>query len=179
MAEINTVLATQNMSGGGGVDERQSFTVNNAVADVALNVWGAPEARLRPALFTNYYIQPKDNITILSMGITLPHSFVLSDRLAFITLGWNDGGSGGVPLGDSGAIQLPFGSYEMALNTYLPWFTGGVLKYYLTMKIAAPALDAAAIQCRVSMAGVPAILNGTTQPIIAWLKIAHTLPLIA
>jgi hypothetical protein len=176
--EIIDVLATTNING--GIDERQNFTVNNLVADVSLNAFVGGSGRLRPAFSTNYKIAPKDNITILSMGITLPYSFSLSTRIPYVKLNWFDAtGSGGLPFGSSANTQLPFANYELSCGNFVPWPTPRLLPYYITMLLGQPPLDVAENQVRVSMAGIPAIIpNGAVLPVTCWIKISHNLPLV-
>lgn len=179
MAELINVLVTRNQTGVAGVDERQTFTVNNAVADVEMDAFVAGQGILRPAFSFNYKVKQKDNITVLSMGISLPYSYSPSTRSVYIKLFWNDGvGSGVFNIGSNNLIELPFGNYELSIGAFVPWPTPRALPYWIEMLIGANP-ELAEDRLRISMIGSPAlIVNGTKLPVTAFMKIAYNLPLV-
>ena len=176
--EIIDVLSTQNVIL--GIDERQNFTVVGVPpVDIPLNALVAGQGRLRTSNQVVNEFAPKDNITILSIGVVLPYNFVLSTTEIFLQLYWADGvNMGYLNIGSSqGYINIPYANYEFALSTYIPWPTPAVLPYWIIANISdttAPVNN----QTRISMLGVPAALVGATLPIIPFIKVAHNIPLV-
>lgn len=174
MSEIIDVLSTQ----AAPADARQNFTVV-AANDAPLNALVAGQGRLMTSNQVVNDFAPKDNITLLSIGVVLPYNFVLSTTQIFIQLFWTDGVNlGFLNIGSSqGYINIPFANYEFSLGVYIPWPTPAIIPYWLICQISTVG-DPAAAQTRVSMLGSPAALLGATLPIIPFVKVAHSLPLV-
>jgi hypothetical protein len=170
-----------------------SFTVNNAVNEVVLSggglgtgahIYGVPNY---DGSVSFAKIQAKDSITILSLGLMVPYSFVQS-AMASLSFGyWATDGIGpalfnpipeiNIPTGD---VPIPFYNYEMSIGTYVPWPVpasgnpGGNYAYYYLCSFFPPIATA-----KVSMIGAPASLNGVVITPVPFVKIQHTLPLLA
>jgi hypothetical protein len=176
--ELIDVLATKLMIGAGAIDERQSFTANNAVNDLELDAFVPGQGILRSANGLPNLISPKDNIQVLSIGISLPYHYVLSSRIAHVSFHWEDGvGSGAFNIGTGNFIEIPFANYELSIGAYVPWPTPRLNGYQIVMIISTDTVNAA-YRMRISQIGGPAALNAAVLPVTSFIKIAHNLPLI-
>lgn len=176
--ELIDVLATKLTVGVGAADERQTFTANNLVNDVELDPFVAGQGILRSANGIPHLIAPKDNINVLSIGISLPYHYVLSTRIVYVSLHWEDGvGSGAFNLGTGNFIEIPFANYELSIGAYVPWPTPRINGYQIVMIIGTDTVNAA-YRMRVSQIGGPAALNQAVLPVTSFVKIAHNISLI-
>jgi hypothetical protein len=122
-----------------------------------------------------------DNINIISAGYVLPESFVMASgapdpsefKVPRIILGVKDAGSSSIlyipELGGLGGISLPMENFESGIGLFVniaSIFSG---KYQLYGKLHQ---DDTYLP-RVSMQGVPASLDATTQLVTVFLKITH------
>jgi len=181
MAEIVETLIHQNAAGG---DERFNFTVNLAAVDVLLNVVPAMQPPfLRPSVKTSPYFQPADGIRLLSCGLWLPYHFAISVVPVKVMLFWRYAIGIEVPLLGNfldSTLWVPMESYEYAIDKYAPFpMVPATTKAGLVAYLMDPNLGAADDRLRISMQGVPAPLDGTTQSIRFWVKVMHNLPLVA
>jgi len=176
MPEIISTLCTHDLTGGGGIDERENFTVNLAALDVPMNVIAVGQGLLRPGIFggvAGYKLQNKDNFNILSCGVIMPYHFGGSVEPFTVYFSWADGvGTGNFSnVGDAGALVLPGPSFELACGIYVPWpsgvATGAKVALYMTI-----------LSGRVSMIGADPGLAAVTLPVTAWVKISHNLGLV-
>lgn len=119
-----------------------------------------------------------DSFTILSYGIILPENFQFNlgstaqskNGLCFYI------GSSVGPLkefGDSdGYVFCPVENYEIACNTFVDSVANGLTSGNFSLKgDIGPAFGQTP---KISMVGTPAALNGTTQYIRPFVKVAHT-----
>jgi hypothetical protein len=179
-----------NVAGNGpAASARNTFVVNNAAADVPLDVTTNPEWLYvfgAPSNFnlvgTPYYtkVQSKDSVTLLSFGLMMPYHFVLS-QIAEFYLGYycpQEALPACKPIlelqNGAGDLVIPFVNYEMSLGVYFSW----------PAHVAVPAAADYYYLCglvnggRVSQIGTPAILNGVSITPVPFMKIQHTLPLL-
>jgi hypothetical protein len=177
MSELIDVLATRDQTGVAGVDERQTFTTV-AGLDVELDVLVPGQAILRPADSLNYRLNLKDNITILSIGVSLPYTFGLSTRGIYAILFWNDGiGAGPLNVGQANVIEIPFANYELSIGAFVPWPTPNLAPYHIEMIVGTnPYILENRV--RISMVGVDAALIPGTFPVTSFVKVAHNLPFV-
>jgi hypothetical protein len=164
------------------------YTVNTGLLSVA-------SSPVSPANQIPFYIegaaaligkfQQKDNIRLLTCGFYIPEAYTLADTVKNpISLAGNElqitiYDSTVAPvvalpgLGPRGVVGIPFSNYELALDIYCD-MTSVTLQadnyFYLYGQIYANDL---------SMVGVPAALNGSKPRIIPFIKILHTLDIIA
>lgn len=158
-----------------GTEERQTFTVNTAVNSVDTNPF-LGGAILRPGLEANYKVALKDNITILSLGVSLPYNFILADRNLQISLQAYDGVTIVPLLSTTVIMELPFVNYEFAFGAFVPWNPLLIHPYYIQMQVNPSMFPAE--RANISMIGVPAALNTLTLPITCFAKISHNLALV-
>jgi hypothetical protein len=175
-----------------------SFTVNTAVLSVDLKipihvpaydyhlVSGGGKKRFTAG----------DNFTVLSAGYVLPESFGMAKApvnthqaapaLAIGIQAYTGGSIYFLPNFQVDGVQLPLENYEIPLNIFVDVMniSDGVGGYpFRTTKFNLPTyllgLDAQNnLYPQVSMVGVPAILNGTVQNAILFVKILHNYALI-
>lgn len=160
------------------VDERQTFTGNNAVPYVELDTIVAGQGNLRSENPNLFQIQAKDNIVIQSIGVSLPYNYTLATRSMRVFFAWKDAlGGGALNVGTSSLISLPFANYEISIGAFIPWPTPRATPYYLQMIISANPnpIDSRAL---ISQIGAPVDLNGIVLPITCFVKISHNLPLV-
>lgn len=120
-----------------------------------------------------YYFQAKDNINILSCGIFMPFHFVPGykiPKLGLYTTNASELDWYNINEFDSNnsVFPLPSFNYELSLNIFVraPYS----VDYCLGSRVSGDA----------SMIGVPASLNsGTLVYPIPYIKILHTLPMVA
>lgn len=177
MAEIiDTIIATK--------AETPYFTVNLAAANKRVSIAnpGNPCFMMNSSL--KYYFQPGDNLLLLNVGYYIPecfnttHFIVPTDPVfpfvhfqVFNAAGFSMGVLPG--LGDLGGIILPFENYEGAYNIYSDvnsLYNAGKYKLSCIMFTNATAI---------SMINVPADLDGKTFFIYPFVKVLHSLPMIA
>jgi len=140
--------------------------------------------------------QKRDNIRLLTAGFYIPESFTLSSQwdgqvspahkvstsiaaneLMINVLKSDNSTSVPLPgLGARGVIGLPFANYETAFDIFSDMSKPAIVplladnEYFLTAQL---------FLADVSMIGVPTLLNGQVIRIVPFIKILHTLPIIA
>lgn len=160
------------------------FTVNLAAANkrVAVVDGAAPCFMMNSSL--KYYFQPGDNLLLLNVGYYIPESFTTTEKLVptdpvfpfvhFVVADAADVDKGVLPgLGDLGGIILPFENYEGAYNIFSDinsLYNAGKYKLSVVMYFNST---------QISMINVPADLDGKTFFIYPFIKVLHTLPMIA
>jgi len=163
----------------GGTDYRQYFTVDTAALDVPIDGPPLPgKGTLRPAGAWASRLSQNDHCEILSLGISLPYSFSLSSRIAYLRFDWTDGVNTGLVLGTSEFIELPFANYEMSLGKFFQFPAAAVGPISLVLRLVTSA-EPAWQQTRISMLNTPAALEGAVLPVTVFAKIAHNLELVA
>lgn len=158
-----------------------SFTVNNAVTQVAISQAVAPWAFvfLSPWTLILSALQRADNFKILSVGLRLPYHFISGVTSPEITIVGTDGIANPwalVATGSdvaNGSFHLPDVNYEYSINQYFPWPQTGVISGFDSM-----FLGAFINEFDVSMIGVDALLNTEVLYPEPFIKIEHTLPLL-
>lgn len=162
-----------------------SFTVNNAVNLVLTSNVGAAWVWVFENGMGWYKFQSKDNIRILSMWHVLPYHFQFANpgewdpaHPAGGTLAWtrygNVTGSAIIPEfgGANSGAYAPVANAETALDVYVPW-PGGVGDTWIALRMGQT------LQYAISMIGVPAALNGQVLYPTPFIKVLHTLDVIA
>lgn len=160
------------------------FTVNLAAANKRVFVVDG----LAPCFMMNsslkYYFQPGDNLILLNVGYYIPESFCTTQSIApanpvfpfahFTVVDAADVVKGVLPgLGNLGGIILPFENYEGAYNVY-----SDVNSLYNAGKYKLSVIMFFNHTC-ISMINVPADLDGKTFYIFPFIKVLHSLPMIA
>jgi len=181
MAEYIEVLTHQVDAVAG--DERYSFVVNTAVADVTLTapvaVFPVLRAANDPAAGKFPYFQRRDNIRVLSVGLFLPYQFTVSTQCVHVDLSWEDVAGNLYPVftdfANQSGLWVPWENYEMQVDRFAPFPTTAATKCRLLGILKDGASGPANDRLRVSMLNVPAALNGTTQYARLFVKVAHTL----
>jgi hypothetical protein len=174
-------------------DDRQYFTVNTAVTEVYLDSLNPclDQGRLRSAKqsalpFSDLsgrglrYFQPGDNLIILSGGAILPHGFSCGTKQFRGEIFVTDNASviHNIPgVSNDGAIHLPFENYELSINAFYKCLSKMSLAFVLN------TIDAGTLNYNagtVSMVNCPsAFTTGNKLPVTAFLKVQHSLPMIA
>jgi hypothetical protein len=132
-----------------------------------------------------------DDFTVLSAGFIFPESFGLAKAPSnqiqnnpSIVIAAKDipgGGTYFIPNFGTNGIQIPIENYEFPINIFVdmnklaaPLF----LNYNFNLFAAFSGLDELhAIFPKVSMVGVPVVLNGTVQHLTVFVKVTHNFPL--
>ncbi len=161
-----------------GDNETWAFTVNNLVTNIAM-VAPANDGVLSRADFIELF-QATDHFRILSLGCLLPLGFQFyendvagSYRPPKLTLNAKIGG-GGLTAIEPSTIWLPYENYELNLGSYNnlnPSVFSSTFSLHLSF-------DTGQGQ-KVSMIGVPDDLNGIEFRCPLYMKVEHTLPMIA
>jgi len=152
-----------------------TFVVNTAANEVAINMPSASPATygtFQNAVFIpRSYFGPKDHYTIKSIWLRLPYCFTMSTGICSIQLALKNAGL--LPwqpiaeLGFDGQLYIPEPDVEIALDIRCEWNP--------PIDTIRAAIVLTKLLLNVSMVGVPAALNGTTQEVQFGLKILHTL----
>jgi hypothetical protein len=174
MERIQTIATAPQFAAEG--DSRQNFTVNTAVNDVGINIIPAVSGQLKD-VSGRTWLHAKDNISVLSIGFSLPYNFGLSEKMtAMWILYYDSTGAFGVldTFGDNtGMLWIPSENYELSVGAYVPWPSAAIGSIRLVALIGDTTGFMPARQCRISMIGVPAALNGTTQYLTSWIKLSQ------
>jgi hypothetical protein len=157
------------------LDEPPTFTVD--VGEVEVSASGGPGnlAQFENASI-NSLVQPADNLIVQALGIQLPYHFTVGTGIPYVEIGWAQGANEDTLLGlngdgtDGGSVWVPGG--DPPLGSFIP-FTfpppfDASLQYELTLRSFA---------INISMIGVDASLDATSQEIQVWLRVAHTFAL--
>jgi hypothetical protein len=171
MGRIDTLKLMDPAPGGSATPP--TFVVNTAVTEVIasfpaapLTYWGIFGTANNQTEF-----EPNDNLTVLSMALVLPFCFGLGSEIPYWAMVWRDTGGGSYAVSDwgqNGYQQHYATNQEIGMNQYLPWnpLIVGTTNSQLAIGVA---------RFSISMLGVPAALNGTTQDIQIILKVLHNL----
>lgn len=126
----------------------------------------------------NKLLRAGDSFTVLSYGVILPENFQFHSGVSAQSkngLCFYIGSSVGplLEFGDSdGYVFCPVENYEIACNTFISAVDNGLTGASFSLKgDIGPAFGQTP---KISMVGVPAALDGTTQYIRPFVKIAHT-----
>jgi len=165
--------------GGGapGVTARNSFTVNNAVTEVTIDVVSALWYFCFRQKAGKFNFDALDNVLVLAAGVTFPYHFIPGDAVHNLSYIWvnaaNVAAAGPPQLAPTTyTLSFPIVGAEIDLGLFLP--APGTTKWSLGCYYAnlAPVGN-------VSMIGVPATLNGQVLYPIPFVKVLHTLPMVA
>lgn len=168
-----------------------SFTVNNAVRKVAIDVvavaWSYVLGVQVGAGVKAFKFDIQDNFRLLSYGVALPHGFqfanegsvTIPDGACTLQI---TGNSDLAPftafyLDEVSALAVPFANYEMATDIYVPWSNAPPLPVAPAVTPTFYTLQIALTSGEISMVGVNAILNALVLYPIPFVKILHSLPL--
>lgn len=150
-----------------------SFVVNTAVNEVAVVLPAANSLFVNAMPFA--YLIPKDHLVLKSITLRLPYCFTMSTGIGRVSFLWYTFGTGLVrpifEIGAYGFLSIPEPDQEILLDTKIEWLPSD-----LTVRAA---IQLSTLNLNVSMVGVPASLNGTTQEIQIALKILHNEAMIA
>jgi hypothetical protein len=152
-------------------DTRQTFTPDHNVNDIPLDALVPGQGLLKDSS-GNTWLHPKDNFNILSLGVSMPYHFAMSNNMPVrIQLYWQDSTNvyGTFNIGSAGYFWLPFEGYEVSIGTYVPWpvAANGSIRLFLVLDTTVPNFET-----RVSMIGAPSTLDGLTLAIAAWCKVS-------
>lgn len=164
-----------------------TFVVNRADPHGWVQVWPPVNVLYRNSN-TDYKFQNGDNLILLSAGFILPECFVMADTpKAGTSIAANEmqlfvyKGTSLIPphvgllpgVGNRGVVVLPMENYEIALNIFCDMST------LLTALAGATfAIQGTCYLNNISMQNIPVGLDGTTQHIIPFIKVLHSLPII-
>lgn len=159
------------------------FTVNTAVkaVDIVPIAIGAP-LKNPGGLFQ---FDPQDNILIKSVAVGLPYCFSMAaDRCSLTLLYWDEllQVAAYIPnFGTDGKVWLFSENVEIDLTTFFKWPVSlaplPFIYLMASMGLHINPPDTGNSLMSVSMVNAPAILNGDVLPVLAYLKIIHTLPI--
>lgn len=155
-----------------------SFTVNTAATEVVANFNAVPNffwgVFSTPTGLNTF--QPQDNVRILSMSLILPFCFGLGSTVPWWGLVWKDAltttGYAVPEWSTDGRQFMNATNVEIPLDVYLPH------NPLLGPPYGPAQLAIGIANFTISMLGVPAALNTTTQEIQISLKVLHNLDLI-
>lgn len=166
--------------------ERYSFTVNTAALEVSITSNPALVPYLRSASSPTIgnkrkWFNRNDNVQVLSAMVILPYYFILSTNPAILFLAWIDETANlypilgpGLSLSDGG-FTVPVENYETQINVFAPFPTAAITRCAIVAVMSQASYTP--LDTRISMIGVPAILNTTVQNPIVFVKVLHTLPM--
>jgi hypothetical protein len=160
------------------------FAVNLAAANKRVSVVNGASPCFMMNNSLKYYFQAGDNLLLLNAGYFIPESFCTTEDMApsdpvfpfllftvFDSAGVSKGALPG--LGDYGGIIVPFENYEGTYNVFCDvnslYNTG---KYKLSVVMTFN-------YTMISMINVPSDLDGKTFYIYPFIKVLHTLPMVA
>ena len=169
MAEIIDVMMTK-------LSLSPYFDVDTTGPDyVDINPPVAPIMDFYSADITKRKFARGDNVQLLSMGYFIPENFCTYEMggVNYAVPSWRIYGyrvtsAASVALNQFGAfgmIQSPFPNYEMSMGVFLDAETVLGEDFYLQIEVSEPG--------RISMIGVPAILNTKRFHVIPFVKILH------
>lgn len=155
-----------------------SFTVNTAVTEVTANFNAVPNffwGVFSTPSGLNTFV-PRDNVRVLSMALVLPFCFGLGSTVPRWGLVWKDAltttGYIVPEWSTDGQQWVPLANTEIETDAYLPH------NPLLGPPYSGAQLAVGVMNLTISMLGVPAALNGTTQEIQIALKVLHNEDLI-
>lgn len=155
-----------------------TFVVNTAATEVVANFNGVPNffwGVFSTPTGLNTFV-PRDNVRILSMTLVLPFCFGLGSTVPYWGMVWKDAGTTTgyvVPeWATDGQQYMPAANVEIPIDQYLPH------NPLLGPPYQPGQLCVGIANFSISMIGVPAALNGTTQDIQIAIKVLHNEDLI-
>jgi hypothetical protein len=165
------------------------FTVNNAAVGGYVGVNnGVATTNLENAYAKNIFSKG-DSFTVLSAGLIIPESFTLwkDPALNFSSLPKTNLSPFGLvssslynfPNFQSSLQFLPMENYECAMDVFFDCSSAVPIVGVQTLLTENFNLvcNVATVNLFISMAGVPAALNGKVYQVVPFYKILHTLPL--
>jgi len=178
MAERIDILTTK--SGHGA-----EFIVDNTVVSVDLKPLDALAFSTLYSSDGNSIFERGDNFIVLSVGYFLPHGFTMAGNatdpiMSEIYLTARETVSLTVralpQVGNNARILLPFENYEMSLGVFVDTEATGIVQSFILQTNFTQGTNVGPWP-QVSMANVPAILNGLTLEATPFIKVLHNFPL--
>lgn len=157
------------------------FTVDTTGPDyVAVTAPAVSIMDLYPGDVTKFNFDPGDNIIVLSFGYFIPENFAAFEMAGpdYSVPSWKlylhkNTTAVSVAIdqfGVNGIIQSPFPNYEMAMGIFLDVNTITTEDFHLRI--------ANTTRGRISMIGVPAVLNTKVFHVVPFVKILHNFNLV-
>jgi hypothetical protein len=117
------------------------------------------------------------------LGVKFPHSFQLAQTAFWLRLIWHD--FPGVTqrlvsqVGSFGSVWIPGANYELIADVFVPYSVavGSTAGYFMIEVPTASSVIDYAIP-KISQVNAPAILNGTAQDIVVFMKVNHNIDMI-
>jgi hypothetical protein len=180
------------VGGNGAADSnRNKFVVNNAAVDVAIDLASAPAWYFifcQGPLHRYYWFRPNDNLLLLSGGVIYPYNYspsieppsVFYEYYALHVIG-AIAASGPIAqiTGAGGDLEFPSSNYELSTNIFIPWPAAALIGPPPGVAVDKLLLRGRITGGRVSMIASPAALDTSTQVPIPFVKVLHTLPMVA
>lgn len=165
-----------------------TFTVDTSAVKVTAvaEPAGIPCRLIDPA--GKYKAQPKDNILFLSSAISLPYCFSQADDRLSVTFSYYKFSNATYypveEIGKFGRLWHFSENVEIDLNAFWPWNNTNLAAETYTefrAQLAAHPNQAGAgnVLPEISMLNCPAALHESIQPIFSFVKIRHSLELLA
>jgi len=151
-----------------------AFTVNTAIAKVALVLAAVPATREFTRITGGGYFAPNDNVIIDSIAVVLPFAFVSADDLFIFELGAHDSGGVDWPLtilGSGSQFLVHSENVEVTKSLYIP-FSVSVAGLKWRPKVIGGSGSVCCLNA-------PAVLNAQVYDAIVSIRVKHTLSMIA
>lgn len=156
------------------------FTVDTTGPDyVSVIAPAAPIMDLFSSDVTKYKFDRGDNVILLSLGYFIPENFCSYEMAgpnysvpSWKLYGYKETAATNTPLkqfGVNGSIQSPFPNYEMSMGVFLDTETLLADSFHLQIAMSTAG--------RISMIGVPAVLNTKVFHVVPFAKIMHNFEL--
>jgi hypothetical protein len=160
------------------IETPPTFVVNTAANEVAIALPEAPATiygRFANAeLVPKPQLIPEDHFIVKSITLRLPYCFTMSTGICKAGFSFRNFGVLAIQpiieIGWRGMLAIPEPDQEISLETRVQWEP-------ITYTVRA-AIVLSSLYLNVSMVGVPAALNGTTQEVQIALKILHNEPMV-
>lgn len=148
------------------------FTVNTAADDVGSVLTGTP---LIIKSVAQSYFDAKDNVLIETVVVMLPYQFGIGDITPLIELEWTDPtvpADGAITqFGSAGQLLIPDAAVEYQVRAWVEFPGGANAKFAIRL--------GSNTGVNVSMVNAPAGFHTNVYKIPIFLKVRHTLPMIA
>lgn len=148
------------------------FTVNVAVAEVAITIVGTPALVETAALI---YFDANDNCFIEQIQLVLPYQFTGADMPPpSVSLEWFDKIPANGPIlefGNAGRLNIPEWNQPIDVQNFIPYPAGAIGDWGIRIS--------AVTGCWANMFNTPAALDTTIQQARVMLRVRHTLQMVA